>query len=162
MEVKLLLDEKYVWAVPPLIKAAKKEIFIIAYLMGLPNEKSPGKEAILFKELLNAKKRGVDCRVILNFTYPANKIVKLNVEAGRWLKENKIECRYVARNRTVHAKMIIIDGVTLILGSHNWSRRAAERNVEASVEVRALPVVQEAREEFSRLWEDGRIMGETR
>lgn len=155
MSVKLLLDEKFLGATEALIKAAKKEVYVIAYLMMIPSEKRAGKEAKLYKELMEAQLRGVDCKVLLNYTHPPNKIVKQNVIAGRWMGVAGIECRFVARNRTVHAKMIIIDGVTLIVGSHNWSQRAIERNVEASVEMKELPIVKEARENFLELWKDG-------
>lgn len=154
MLVKLLLDEKFLWASVALIKAAKKEIYVIAYSLAVPSQRRPGKEAMLYKELLEAKKRGLDCRVILNYTYPANKIVKQNIEAGKWLAYHGIECKFVSRNRTVHAKMIIIDGITLIIGSHNWSQRAVERNVEASMEVHELGIVGEARESFLGFWKD--------
>lgn len=155
MSAKLLLDEKFLWATEALIRAAKKEVYVVAYLMMTPGEKRAGKEVKLYKELMEAQLRGVDCKVLLNYTHPPNKIVKQNILAGRWMGLHGIECRFVARNRTVHAKMIIIDGVTLVVGSHNWSQRAVERNVEASVELKESGVVKEARENFLELWKDG-------
>jgi len=154
MIVRLLFDEKYLVASKALIRAAKKEVYIMAYLLAVPGMKKEGKIAGLFKELLEAKNRGCDCRVIVNYTVPDNKISRENKLAAKWLTYHGIKCRYVARNRTVHAKMIIIDGVTLIIGSHNWSQRAVERNVEASLEVREEPILKEARGRFLELWND--------
>lgn len=154
MIIKLLLDEKFLEAAKALIRAAKKEVYIMAYLLAAPGMKKGGKIAELFGELLKAKNRGCDCRVIVNYTVPDNAISRQNKEAAKWLMFHGIKCRYVARNRTVHAKMIIIDGVTLIIGSHNWSQRAVERNVEASVEVREEPVLKEAKGRFLELWKD--------
>ena len=124
--------------------------------MSIPGGKKSGKEAQLYKELLAAMKRGLDCKVILNYTTPENKIIKQNIGAAQWLRENGIECKAVGRNRTVHAKMIIVDGVTVILGSHNWSERAMTRNIEASVQVNEHEIVKYARENFLKLW-DGSI-----
>lgn len=154
MSVKLLLDERFLPAAVGLIEKAKKEVYIIAYILTVPSHRKPGREVKLFEALLKAKKRGLDCKVLLNYTYPQSKVTRQNKEAFKWLGFHGIKCRYVSRNRTVHAKMIIIDGVTLIIGSHNWSRRAVERNVEASVKVKETGVVEEARERFLELWKD--------
>ena len=159
MTAKLLLDEKFLSATTALIKAAEKEIYIMAYLMTMPIWKKPGKEVILYQALDSATRRGLDCRVILNHTTPENNIVRQNTVAGKWLKSHGIKCKSIVRNRTVHAKMILVDGVTMIIGSHNWSRRAVERNVEASVELREKEVVKKARENFLNLWKEAKWMG---
>lgn len=160
MLVKLLIDEKFLRAVMELMKAAKKEVLIVAYLISLPRLERSDKAAMLCEELVNARKRGCKCKVILNYTSPPNRAVEDNKEAARWMGLNGVEFKYVARNRTVHAKMIIIDGVTLVIGSHNWSQRALERNAEASIEVSDDPVVKEARNWFLRIWEKARKMEE--
>jgi len=154
MIIKLLLDEKFLEASKALIRAAKKEVYIMAYILAVPGMKKERKIAGLFKELLEAKNRGCDCRVIVNYTVPDNKISRDNRLAAKWLTYHGIGCRYVSRNRTVHAKMIIIDGVTLIVGSHNWSQRAVQRNVEASVEVEDGKILKEAKGRFLELWKD--------
>ena len=160
MLTKLLIDEKYMKAVMELIKAAKKEVLVVAYMISLPRLEREGKAKMLCDELVNARKRGCECKVILNYTSPPNRAVEDNKEAAKWMGLNGVEFKYVARNRTVHAKMIIIDGVTLVIGSHNWSQRALERNAEASIEVSENQVVEEAREWFLRIWEEARKMEE--
>ena len=152
-KAKLLFDEKFVAAAAALIKTAKKEIFILAYLMAVPGKKKPGREELLYRELFKVMKRGVGCRVIINYGMPENKMIKQNMGASRYLTEMGAKCKAVGRNRTVHAKMIIIDGVSLIMGSHNWTARAMERNVEASIQVDNREVVKVARERFLELWE---------
>ena len=154
MTMNLLFDEKFLKVATDLFKAAKREVFVIVYLMTVPSERKPGKESKLYEELLEAKRRGLDCRIILNYTVPVDKASRQNMAAGRWLSHYGIKCRIIARNRTVHAKMIIVDGVTLIMGSHNWSRRAIDRNVEASVKISDMGVVKRARENFMELWSD--------
>lgn len=162
MSVQLLLDERFLPAAVGLIEKAKIEVYIIAYLLTVPSQRKSGKEVKLFEALLEARGKKLDCRVLLNYTYPESSITKQNKEAFKWLGFHGIRCRYVSRNRTVHAKMIIVDGVTLIIGSHNWSRRALERNVEASVKVKETGVVEEARERFLDLWKDAVLLGETK
>ena len=108
---------------------------------------------MLYREVFKVIKRGVGCRVIINYARPESKMVKQNVGAVRYMTERGAKCKAVSRNRTVHAKMIIIDGVSLIMGSHNWTARAMERNVEASIQVDNREVVKVARERFLELWE---------
>jgi len=158
MKARLLLDEKFLNAAVALIRAAQKEVFVMAYLMGGPGGKKPGKEAALYLELVKAKERGLSVKVILNYTFPENQVIKQNIEAARWFKSHGIRCRTSARNRTIHAKMIIIDGVTLVIGSHNWSRRAIERNLEVSVKVEDERVVKDARDFYLGTWEMAVVM----
>ena len=155
-KTKLLFDEKFVAAAVALIKAAKKEVFVIAYLMADPGKKKPGREELLYREVFKVIKRGVGCRVIINYARPESKMVKQNVGAVRYMTERGAKCKAVSRNRTVHAKMIIIDGVSLIMGSHNWTARAMERNIEASIQVGDKEVVKVAREKFMELWEEAK------
>ena len=158
MKAKLLLDEKFLRAVVSLIRTATKEVFVMAYLMACPSEKKPGKEAALYNELVAAVKRGLSVKIVLNHTFPENQVIKQNLEAARWFKSHGIRCRALAGNRTVHAKMIIIDGVSLVIGSHNWSKRAVERNLEASVKVEDSRVVKDARDFYLRIWETAAVM----
>lgn len=150
--MKLLFDERYHKAAAALMFRAKKEIFLISFVFGYPIRKKDELIIPLFEQLLAAKKRAVDCRIIMNYTLPENVISRDNKAVSTWLRDNGIPCRYLPRNRVVHAKMLIIDGATAVLGSHNWTQRAGTRNLEASVAIDDLPVVFQARQRFLKLW----------
>jgi len=45
-----------------------------------------------------------------------------------------------------------------VIGSHNWSKRAVERNLEASVKVEDSRVVKDARDFYLRIWETAAVM----
>ena len=44
---------------------------------------------------------------------------------------------------TTHAKIVIIDGRTAVVGSHNWTGSALSRNREASLLIDDRPVIAE-------------------
>ena len=153
MIAKRLFDEKFLRGVMAMIRAAKKEVYIITYMMTPPDRKLVKEVRELYEELAAAREKGRDVRVLLNYTEPPSKVSIYNKASAAWLRAKGISCRHAKRNRTVHAKMVIIDGVTLVIGSHNWSERAMNRNVEASVKVKESKIVKEARERFLELWE---------
>ncbi|MCX6566919.1 MAG: phospholipase D-like domain-containing protein [Candidatus Aminicenantes bacterium] len=150
----LLLDEKYHKVVSALMENAQSEILIVSFLFGSPPKKLSDRVMKLYSKLIEARHRGLVCRVILNYTVPENTVGAENKTVSAWLASNGIQCRYLPRNRVVHAKIVIIDGVSVIVGSHNWTRRAGERNFEASILSDSKPVIEKARETFLNLWED--------
>jgi len=89
----------------------------------------PGGPAQQFNNaIINAARRGVKIRVLTNIEY----VIKV-------LNDNKIEAKKIRSERLVHAKMMIIDGQHLIIGSHNYTQNAFTLNLEASVLIRNCP-----------------------
>lgn len=100
------------------IRSAKKEIRMAAYSFTCPK---------VMKELLNAKKRGVDVRIVIddkgNRSKASKAAMNLVVNAG-------IPLRTVSKFKIHHDKYIIVDGKTVETGSYNFSKSAAENNSE--------------------------------
>jgi len=74
--------------------------------------------------LVRAVQRGVHVRAVLNTADLLPVLEKVGVRA-RVLKDR----------RTLHSKMVLIDGKILVLGSHNLTRNAFGSNIEASLAV---------------------------
>lgn len=83
-----------------------------------------------FARLANASKRVKDGKIVMNFE-SFNKVEKRVKEALPFLKEFKGEL-YVVKGVTLHAKMVIADGV-LLVGSTNWSVKSLQENLEANL-----------------------------
>lgn len=110
--------------VAPLIDEAKKNIDIVTYdWRWYPDQVSHPVQQFNMA-VVRAVGRGVLVRALLNSAELLPLLTKLNIHA-RCMKDK----------RTLHAKLIIIDGHTLIIGSHNITRNAFTHNVEASVVV---------------------------
>lgn len=125
----------------PMIDAAKKSIEIVVFdWRWYPND--PGSAAQLFNQaILRAAKRGVEVKAVTNFTEICTVLAKSGVIAKK-LSEKKL----------VHVKLMIIDGVYCILGSHNYTQNAFSMNYEVSVIFDDLFVIQRMREFFCNLF----------
>ena len=71
-----------------------------------------------------------------------------------WLVRQGIPTRFDRTPDHMHHKFCIVDGLTLINGSFNWTRSASERNQENIVISRDIPLVQQFQQQFDALWED--------
>lgn len=87
--------------------------------------------------LIDAKKRGLDVKVLLNPSQIGGR--KHNEANAQKLKDAGVEVKWFKPNaRTgskLHAKMGIFDGKEVILGSANWSGAGLNWNREADVDV---------------------------
>ena len=54
----------------------------------------------------------------------------------------------------MHHKFCIVDGLTLINGSFNWTRSASERNQENIVISRDSRLLSQFQQQFDTLWEN--------
>ncbi|MFA6036240.1 MAG: phospholipase D-like domain-containing protein [Candidatus Micrarchaeia archaeon] len=98
--------------------------------------------------LIDAKARGVAVRVLLEPTLENNP----NLQMAEYLRAGGIEVRWAIPSRTNHAKFAIIDGKRVLVGSHNWSYSAMNRNREASVLVQDAETVREFESVFEQDW----------
>jgi phosphatidylserine/phosphatidylglycerophosphate/cardiolipin synthase-like enzyme len=144
MNQLLLINDDYFFQIRDAIQNAKTSIYIAMYLV----EYQPGEDStrnnILLNEIADAKKQGVDVRFILGnmVRYP---------ETDDFLTANGIPFKTGAS----HAKMVLIDGSTLFVGTHNLNRRALEFNKEQSMMTTNSAVVSEAKTFYENWWNNG-------
>ena len=121
------------------ISKAKESIYVVMYLASFDPTEPNSQVSQLLKGLLDAKNRGVQVKVILDqnldFTDEPgpNEIYKnKNQAAFEYLRSNDIKVFYDTAETYTHAKAIVIDHETSILGSTNWSKAALTKNNEAN------------------------------
>jgi len=119
-----IIGAEYPAKVIPLINAAKKNIDIVSYDWRWYKDQPGHPVQRVNIALVNAQKRGVFVRAVLN----KGELVPLLNEIG-------IKARTLKDKRTLHTKMLIIDNKILVIGSHNITRNAFSHNVEASIAV---------------------------
>ncbi len=101
----------------------------------------------IISELIEAKERGVEVRVILEKRDSGI----TNEETVKRLQQNGIDARFATREyKLTHAKIIIIDKKKLIIGSHNLTDAALEKNREASVIIRDILTISKFILEFEK------------
>lgn len=104
-----------------LIRSAQKTLYIEMYVFT---------DETLASELVDAKKRGVDVRIILESrtdSYNLDKIVKAMQDGG-------IDVKFASTSfQLTHSKLMVIDGKKALVGSINFSKAAQNKNREAAV-----------------------------
>lgn len=116
----------------------------------------------LADELIDAHKRGVRCRVVVDLgEYGAD------ISQAERLERAEIPLRYhtysikwsYSRAQLMHHKFLLVDGRALVAGSYNWSRTAEHKNHEVIQLFRGRRwrhIVAAYRDRFDELWELGR------
>lgn len=103
-------------------------------------------------EVLQAGRRGIRIRVLLNKENPRHPLTPINKNTIRNLENVGISAKFGPSSPITHAKLWIIDNELTILGSHNLSKRAVSVNDEASVKIISKEVAGEFSRYFDTLW----------
>jgi HKD family nuclease len=150
-EVVNISGNKYFPAVKEALAKAKKSIYLVMFTIELSAEKQNSKANQLINTIIEAKNRGVDVEVVLDQNvdfvqrkYPSDWEIKIkSTNACKRLKDAGIKVYYDDPVKYVHAKAVVIDKKTVILGSTNWTEAAFDRNIEVSVLIESKDLAQE-------------------
>jgi phosphatidylserine/phosphatidylglycerophosphate/cardiolipin synthase-like enzyme len=120
--MQTIIGKQFPEKVIPLIDKSSKSIDVIVFdWRWYPQD--PGASVQLFNQaIVRAVRRGVKVRVI------ANNAEIINVLNGLGCQAKKL-----ASTKLVHAKMMLIDSETVVVGSHNYTQSAFQMNYELSV-----------------------------
>ncbi len=128
------------------ITEAKKSVHIVAFEMKYYETNPGSRQNRLVRDLVYAKERGVDVRVV------ADEYSKEN-NAFEVLRAGGVEVRMDSNETTTHAKLIIVDGKKVLLGSTNFSYFGLERNNEVDVLISDEETARYFEAYFRNLWE---------
>lgn len=141
-EIRVLPDEEYFDTFIHYLRSAEKSIDICMFVFKTTT--APGnRPALVAKELIKARKRGVRVRVVLEESGYDGKLTRENQRVARRLRKNGIEVRFDAPSRTTHAKAVVIDQRYTFVGSHNLTHAALAYNHEFSLLVDSRPLALE-------------------
>ncbi|ABR55633.1 phospholipase D family protein [Methanococcus aeolicus] len=138
--IEILNDEKYYYFVLNQISNAEKELNIVMFSIYQCK-----KTQEIIDEVINARKRGVMVRIILDGEIESNKIV------NKSFSSEKIPVK-LTKTQRIHNKLIIVDDKSIIIGSHNWTDKALFENRESSVAITDINIINEEKEYFESLW----------
>ncbi len=131
-DIVMLPDETYYDTLVDFIRGADHSIDIAMFLFKTTSSPQ-NRAALLVKELIKARKKGVTVRVVLENSGYAESINKENKKVAATLRKNKIKVVFDSPNITTHAKIVVIDKRYSFIGSHNFSHSALAFNHEFSV-----------------------------
>ena len=137
---------------------AKESVYLVMYLTSFDPAEPNSQVSQLLKGLVDAKNRGIQIKVILDqnldFTDEPgpNEIYKnKNQAAFEYLRSSNIEVFYDTAQIYTHAKAIVIDHETSILGSTNWSKAALTKNNEVNVIIHSKEFSQNLINQFDQI-----------
>lgn len=159
-DIEKLSGPDYFPAVDKTINEAKKSIFVVMYYIEYKKDEPDSKVTILLNDLIKAKERGVSVSVILDRTAVFTKdVVKgkrmsidgKNMPAIYFLKRYGIDVKFDSVDIYTHGKCVVIDGETVILGSHNWTKNSLTRSNEYSVLIKSKELAEGLLADFSEI-----------
>jgi phosphatidylserine/phosphatidylglycerophosphate/cardiolipin synthase-like enzyme len=125
-------DEEFLPAAKGLISKASKSIYISTFKAEITSKRRGEKLKELFDLLISKAGDGVDVRLLTNRKDNRGHVPDSNAFALRFLKTTKLKVRHLPNDRLVHAKILIVDRVKAIVGSHNLSVKSCHNNFELS------------------------------
>ena len=139
---------------------AERSVHVVIYRVSIyPGYQDSLSNAIV-DAVVAASGRGLDVRVLIDDCHYYTDSAEANLTSALALHQRGVSVRFDAPEVTTHAKLVIVDGESVIVGSTNWNYYALERNVEASIAVLGAPGVARVFEAyFERLWDAGRAIG---
>jgi len=128
-------NRNYFSSVYKKLKGAEKSIYVIMFLASYYTQYPDSPTNQLLNILIEKKKKNIKVEVILdqsNAEYFQHSRTE-NLKTAIYLSENGISVYFDSPSKTTHAKLLIIDGKYVVIGSTNWSYSAIEKNNETAV-----------------------------
>ncbi|MFH1996393.1 MAG: phospholipase D-like domain-containing protein [Candidatus Omnitrophota bacterium] len=158
-DVEDISGGKYFPAVKEAIGRARESIYMVMYSVNLRPYDEESSVSQLVNELIAAHKRGVQVTVVLdqNINFVNRESMDgwqaegKNAWCFKALKEAGINVLYDDATIYTHAKAVVIDGETVILGSANWTRSALFKNFEANVLIQSKELAAQFLENFKKI-----------
>ena len=123
----------------PIIKSVKSYIYIPAFYLT--------RKSIIY-ELIEAQKRGVDVKIIVDESSVEGKYVDID-----FMKNNGLSVKVENWSGKMHMKSMIIDDETLVIGSMNFTKQGERMNDENCLIIKNAPILtKKYKEHFLVLW----------
>lgn len=164
MNVTVLTNRDYYPVVHKLFQEAESSIEVMMFSARYYEEKPrfagdiehvPGTHwsntNVLLDDLVEARERGVDVKMILDSSSWNESNTELNEKFGQLLIEGGVAVYMDDPEVTTHTKLIVVDEDLTVVGSTNWSYYALDTNNETSVLIQSQEINKSYREFFSQI-----------
>jgi len=145
--VAVVTDRDYYPKVSELLAGAQGSIHMVMFSANYQAQYSDSSVTLLLGDLVAAHNRGVDVMVVMD-SWPEG-----NDKTANYLSKNNIPVRMLNWTGTTHAKLIIIDGQIVVVGSTNWSYHSIDKNHEANVVISDERIAREFEPYFQGIFE---------
>jgi len=150
----LLADREYLPFVGNLLNNALSSIDLMMFYLKIEPRNDYPVNALLDK-LVAKHGQGVAVRVILDRDHPTDvyRSEVINREALLRLQRAGVPVRQDERTRLTHAKLLLMDGRHIVLGSHNWTAGSLCLYGETSVYLNSAPLAADFYSLFQDCWD---------
>ena len=147
----------YVHVLLELLRQAERSIHVSMYRMSYYSGYGDSLANDILHALTDAAHRGLDVKVLLDDCAYYADSAEANLTSAIVLHQRGVEVRLDDPSLTTHAKLVVIDEHTVLLGSTNWNYYSLEQNCETNIVFVKLPGVAAPFEAyFQSLWRSGR------
>ena len=130
--IEIVRNEEYERRAVEVINSARRSIFFSTFKAYLSKEGKKGGCNLLLDTLLKKVHEEIKVRVMLQCGYDGTSLSRINRIVAKQLIEAGAKVKYLEGRRIVHAKIILVDDLFVLAGSHNWSISSLRRNFEIS------------------------------
>ena len=116
-----------------LLNQAERSIHLSMYRMSYYSGYGDSLANDLLDALVDAAYRGLDVKVLLDDCAYYEDSAAANLISAITLHQRGVEVRLDDANLTTHAKLVVIDGEIVLLGSTNWNYYSLEKNCETNI-----------------------------
>ena len=139
--IEAIIAQRFPKIVIPVIEAARHRIVIIVYDWRWYPTVGGSTVSQFNAAIVKAAKRGVAVRALVN-----------NDGVVDRLRSHGIDAKRLISKRMLHTKMLLIDDIFLVIGSHNYTQHGFSLNEEASVLVEMPSADNDFVRYFEGLW----------
>jgi len=144
-KVRPVNDREYYSELHALLSSAKTSIHMVEFELKYYEKFKGSLQNQIVQDLIDAKERGVDVRIVMDEFSNENNAFDVLTARGVGIKLD-------SENVTTHAKLVIVDGKAVLVGSTNLSYYALEKNNEANVLIEDEASARDFEKYFLGLW----------
>jgi len=152
----LLIDEKFLPAAQSIIANAQKSIFISSFKVEITSKPRGRALRNFFDTLIWKAQKNVDVRFLINRITKKGGVPLSNFFAISYLPQHGIQVRCLTNERICHAKLLIVDGLIVIIGSHNLSVKSCHNNFEVSYLFHDIYTAGQLHRLYENIWQNSR------
>ncbi len=149
IEMRLVTNRDYYPIVKDQLNSSKEYVYFTMYVAKLDGY---NQVSMLFNDIVRAKERGVDIKIILDSSSYDNNLNITNTAFAESLKKYGISVKFDSPDITTHAKFGIFDDKSVIIGSTNWTKSSLESNNEVNIFIQDKYLALELKNYFEKLW----------
>ena len=139
---EVILGSQYPYVLEELISKAEKSISVMLFYISYNPKNQKSKVNKLVDLLIEAKRRGVEVKVILDKDNDGDVYGSrtINLPTYDILKENHIDVYFDTGERVTHSKIAVFDKSIVVLGSHNWTVASFSNYDDTSIKINSAEV----------------------